>query len=106
MLLPKKGVPRPSQTARQDATAPRNMYRSTPSGPEANTGVRMLRKALPINVAMMLQDFAGNKLPLTKKDLSNAEINALRGAARDGRAEVEVNLLTTGENHNKLQEDR
>jgi len=76
-------LPRPSQAARQDATAPRNMYRSTPSGPEANTGIRMLRKALPINAAMLIQDFAGSKTPLTEQDLSGKEINELRYAARN-----------------------
>ena len=84
-------LPRPSQAARQDATAPRNMYRSAPSGPRLTSNergsltggaVRLMRKALPINAAMLAQDLMGNKVPLTEQDLSATELNVMRAAAR------------------------
>lgn len=86
-LLPGK----PSQATRQDATAPRNMYRTNPSSPAAKSNeagsfqalaVKGLRKALPINAAMLLQDLAGNKLPLTEQDLKSDELDVLRQTAR------------------------
>lgn len=92
--LPKGRVIRgtlPGRVMRQDATAPGNMYRSTPSGPALTSNergsfaagaVRLMRKALPINAAMFLQDLTGNKTPLTEQDLKPEELNVLRAAAR------------------------
>ena len=43
---------------------------------------KAVRKVLPLNAAMYLQDMAGDKTPLTNADLSEPELNALRAAAR------------------------
>ena len=78
-------LPRPSQAARQDATAPGNLYRGgAPADQDAAESlvVRGMRKVLPINAAMLVQDLAGNKTPLNEKDLKGEEINILRHTAR------------------------
>lgn len=88
MKVPRKPLPRPSTVSTQDTTAPQNIYKggaSSGQGPSGNPLVKLVRKALPINVAMFGQDLTGNKTPLTEKDLSSQELGVLRQAARTSK---------------------
>jgi len=82
-------LPKPMQAMRQDATAPGSMYKGSAPAQDApeNPLVRGMRKVLPLNAAMFVQDLAGDKTSLTERDLKPSELNVLRTTARQARAQ-------------------